>query len=140
MFLGNADQYLRTVFACLGILAIILLFSTCFYAWGPKLDSRNVFSVFSIVLRYIPYVLFILFCRVGIFLVLNPTAINDKNKILESLVSNSFAGILGVIPEIFILIVIIFEVLYEYLFKWIQKKVIESNKLARFFGFRKGRG
>lgn len=140
MFLGNTDQYLKTVFACLGILGIIILFSTCFYSWGPKLDARNIFSVFSIVFRYIPYVLFILFCRVGIFLVLNPTAINDKNKILESIVSNSFTGIIGVIPEIFILICVIFETLYEFLFKWIQKKVIENNKLARFFSFRKGKG
>lgn len=108
---------MRTVFACLGILGFIILFSTCFYAWGPKIDTKNFFSVLSIIFRVLPYVLFILFCRIGIFYVLDPTAINDNNKILQSLVSDSFVGFLGVIPEIFIIIVVVFEVLYEFLIK-----------------------
>lgn len=130
---------MRTVFACLVILGLIILLSTCFYTWGPKLDSRHIVSVLTLIFRFLPYVLFILFCRVGIFFVLNPTAINDENNILESLVSESFVGFIGVIPEIFILICIVLEVLYEILMKWFQKKAIESNKLARFFGWKKGK-
>jgi hypothetical protein len=75
------------IFACLGILGMIILFSTCFYAWGPKLDQKNFFSVFSIILRMVPYVLFILFCRVGVFVIMTPSAINDENGILSYLVS-----------------------------------------------------
>lgn len=78
---------MKTVFACLGILGIIIMFSTCFYTWGPKLDTKNFFSVPSLIFRVFPYILFILLCRVGIFFVLNPTAINDENAILESLIS-----------------------------------------------------
>ena len=65
--------------------------------------------------------------------------ISFENNILESLVSESFVGFIGVIPEIFILICIVLEVLYEILMKWFQKKAIESNKLARFFGWKKGK-
>jgi hypothetical protein len=34
----------------------------------------------------------------------------------------------------------VFEILYEIFMQWFQKKVIESNRLARFFGFKKGKG
>lgn len=122
------------------VLGLIILLSTCFYSWGPKLDTRHIISVLSLIFRVLPYVLFILFCRVGVFYILNPTAINDENNILELLISSSFVGLLGVIPELFILICIVFEILYEIFMQWFQKKVIDSNRLARFFGFKKGKG
>jgi hypothetical protein len=96
------------VFACLGILASTILLSTCFYAWVPKIDSKNFFSILSLTFRVVPYILFVLFCRVGIFYVLTPTAINDQNNILTELISKSFVGLIGVVPEIFILICVVF--------------------------------
>jgi hypothetical protein len=32
------------------------------------------------------------------------------------------------------------EVLYEMLLQWFHKKVVDSNRLARFFGYKKGKG
>lgn len=77
---------MSTIFACLEILGIIILLSSCFYAWNPKIDTKNFFSIFSVVFRILPYVLFILLCRIGIFYVFNPTVMHDENHILTSLV------------------------------------------------------
>lgn len=116
---------------------MIILISTCFYSWLPKLDNKNFMTIISVVLRVIPYMLFVLFCRVGIFFIMGPSAINDDNKILELLVSSSFAGLIGVIPEIFIGMCVLFEVGYEYLINWVEKKVMASSRLSRWFGLNK---
>jgi hypothetical protein len=77
IFLGNQDDYMEKIFASMGILSLILLFSTSLYAWGPKADSKNFFSLLSLIFRVTPYVLLVLICRIGIFLVLAPTLLND---------------------------------------------------------------
>lgn len=37
LFLKNDNGYFQQVFSTLGIFSLFLLFSSCFYAWGPKL-------------------------------------------------------------------------------------------------------
>jgi hypothetical protein len=100
------------IFATLGILSIFIFLSTCFYAWGHKIDMKKIFSIPSVILRFIPYVLLILICRVGIFMVISPTAINDETQIIPSIIEGSFIGFIGIIPEVFIAIVVIFEFLF----------------------------
>ena len=90
------------------ILGIVMLISSCLYAWSPKLDNKNFFSIISVIFRVVPYFLLILFCRVGIFFVFTPTAINDSKSILFSLITQSFIGLIGIIPEIFIGICVVF--------------------------------
>ena len=60
-----------------GVLAILVLLSSCYYAWGPKLDQKYFLSVPSIIFRLIPYVLLIIICRIGVFALFGPSAIND---------------------------------------------------------------
>jgi hypothetical protein len=87
----------------LGILSIILLLSTCFYAWGPKIDQKYISSIPSLLLRVVPFILFLLICRIGVFLLYSPTAINDKTQLIPAMISNSFQGFIGMIPEVFII-------------------------------------
>lgn len=104
LFLQNTSSYFQQVFSTLGVLALFLLFSSCFYAWGPKLDQKYFISVPSILFRIIPLILFLLICRIGVFTLFSPTAINDTTQMLPAIIKNSFQGFIGIIPEVFILI------------------------------------
>lgn len=107
LFLENSNDYFQQVFSTLGVLSIFLVASTCFYAWGPKLENKYFLSVPSILLRIIPLILLLLICRIGIFMLFSPTAINDTTKIIPAIMSGSFQGFIGIVPEIFILITVI---------------------------------
>lgn len=137
LFLQNNSGYLSKIFASLGILAILILLSTCFYAWGPKMDQKYFLSIPSIIFRLIPYILLIFICRVGVFMVYAPSAINDSSRMIPSIVTNSADGFFGIIPEMFILVTITTEVLIELFFLWCEKKASESDKLARLFNVRR---
>lgn len=80
------------------MLSIILVLSTCFYAWGPKLDQKYFISVPSILLRIIPLILLLLICRIGVFMLFSPTAINDTTQILPAIMKGSFQGFIGIVP------------------------------------------
>lgn len=67
LFMSNKNGYMLKVFSTLGILSIIMLISTCFYAWGPKFDFKYFLSVPSILFRFVPYILLFLICRIGVF-------------------------------------------------------------------------
>lgn len=137
LFLSNTSGYLSQIFASLGILALFVLFSSCFYAWGPKMDQKYFLSIPSIIFRIIPYILLILICRIGIFMVFGPSAINDSSHLLPTLISASADGFFGIIPEMFVLITVIAEVLIELFFVWCERKATESDKLARLFNVRR---
>lgn len=107
LFLMNTNGYLTNIFSSLGILSILVLLSTCYYAWGPKLDQKYFLSVPSILFRIIPYILLILICRIGVFMVFSPTAINDSSKMLPAIISGSADGFFGIIPEVFIVICVV---------------------------------
>ena len=104
LFLSNTNGYLQQVFSSLGVLAILVLLSSCYYAWGPKLDQKYFLSVPSIIFRLIPYVLLIIICRIGVFALFGPSAINDTTEVLPALISGSANGFFGIIPEVFIII------------------------------------
>lgn len=107
----NTNGYLTQVFSSLGVLAILILLSTCYYSWGPKLDQKYFLSVPSILFRIIPFVLFILICRIGVFTVFSPSALNDTSKILPAIIQGSSNGFFGIIPEVFVIITVATEVL-----------------------------
>lgn len=94
----HSDGYLSSIFASLGVLAILVFISTCYYAWGPKLDQKYFLSVPSILFRLIPYVLLILICRIGVFLIFAPSAINDSSEMLPAIIKGSADGFFGIIP------------------------------------------
>jgi hypothetical protein len=98
LFLQNTKGYFQQVFSTLGVMSILLVISSCFYAWGPKLDQKYFISVPSILLRIIPYLLLLLICRIGVFMLFSPTAINDSAKLLPAIMSNSFQGFIGIVP------------------------------------------
>ena len=98
LFLKNDDGYFQTVFATLGVFSILLFVSSCFHAWGPKLDNKYFISVASILFRIIPFILLLLICRVGVFFLYSPTAINDPTSIIPSIVTGSVIGFFGIIP------------------------------------------
>jgi hypothetical protein len=98
LFLMNSDGYLSSIFASLGVLAILVFLSSCYYAWGPKLDQKYFLSIPSILFRLIPYVLLILICRIGVFFVFSPSALNDSSQMLPAIVQGSADGFFGVIP------------------------------------------
>ena len=98
LFLSNIDGYFQQVFSTLGVLSIFLFLSTCFYAWGPKLDQKYFVSIPSIILRIIPFLLLLLICRIGVFMLFSPTAINDSTEILPAIIKGSFTGFIGIIP------------------------------------------
>jgi hypothetical protein len=137
LFLMNNSGYLSQIFASLGILAIFVLFSSCFYAWGPKMDQKYFLSIPSIIFRVIPYVLLILICRIGVFMLFTPSAINDSSHLLSTLIKASADGFFGIIPEMFIAITVVTEILIELFFLWCEKKATESDKLARLFNVRR---
>ncbi len=98
LFLSNSSGYLAKIFSSLGVLAILVLISSCFYSWGPKLDQKYFLSIPSILFRIIPYILLILICRIGVFSLFSPSAVNDSSKMLPALISGSANGFFGVIP------------------------------------------
>ena len=122
LFLENTDGYLQNIFASLGILAILGFISTCYYACGPKLDQKHCLSVPSIIFRIIPYVLLILICRIGVFLLYGPTGLNDDSEILPAIMEGTAVAVFGLIPEIFIIICVTVEVLLELFFYWCERK------------------
>lgn len=65
------------VFSSLCVLGILLTISGCFYAWVPKFDLKHFSTVPSIICRLIPYLLMFLICRIGVFKIFSPTALND---------------------------------------------------------------
>lgn len=133
----NENGYFEKVFSTLGIFSIMLFLSTCFYAWGPKLDNKYFISVASIIFRIIPFILFLLICRIGVFLLYSPTAINDQTEIIPSILAGSATGLFGIIPEIFILICIAVEALLELLMYWCESKASESDQLSKLFNIKK---
>lgn len=137
LFLSNPNGYFQQVFSTLGVLSIFLFLSTCFHAWGPKLDLKHFVSIPSIVFRIIPFVLLLLICRIGVFMLFSPTAINDSTEILPAIISGSFQGFIGIIPEFFILVCILVEVLIELFMYWCERKAAESDQLAKLFNVRK---
>ena len=130
-------KYFQQVFSTLGILSIILLLSSCFHAWGPKQDQKYISSIPSIIFRFVPFFLLFLICRIGVFMLFSPTAINDKTQLLPKILQNSFQGFIGIIPEFFIMICVVVEILIELLMYWCEKKTAESDRLARFFNIKK---
>ena len=98
LFLMKDNGYLTNVFSSLGILSILVFLSSCYYAWGPKLDHKYFLSIPSILFRIIPYILFILICRVGVFLLFSPTAINDTTGMIKAIITKSATGFFGIIP------------------------------------------
>lgn len=137
LFLKNDDGYFQTVFATLGIFSILLFLSSCFYAWGPKMDNKYFISVASILFRIIPFILLLLICRIGIFFLYSPTAINDPTAIIPSIMTGSVIGFFGIIPEIFILICIALEALIELLMYCCEKKAAESDQMSKLFNIKK---
>lgn len=119
------------------MLAVFLLLSSCYYAWGPKLDQKYFLSIPSILFRLIPYVLLIIVCRIGVFTLFSPSAINDSSKILPAIIKNSANGFFGIIPEVFILICVLTELLLELFFHWCERKAAESDRLAGLFNIHK---
>jgi hypothetical protein len=107
LFLMNTNGYLTQIFSSLGVLAILVLLSSCYYAWGPKLDQKYFLSIPSILFRLIPYVLLIVICRVGVFTLFGPSALNDSSEMLPAIVKNSADGFFGIIPEMFVTICVI---------------------------------
>lgn len=104
LFLENENGYLQKVFSSLGILSFILCVSGCFYAWGPKFDVKNFSTVPSILCRIVPYILLFLLCRIGVFSLFSPTALNDTTSIIPSIIVGSAKGFFGIIPEVFVMI------------------------------------
>jgi hypothetical protein len=98
LFLMNSGGYLTQVFSSLGVLAVLMLLSSCYYAWGPKLDHKYFLSIPSILFRIIPYILLILLCRVGVFTLFSPTALSDPSSIIPSIMSGSADAVFGFIP------------------------------------------
>lgn len=137
LFLSNTDGYFQQVFSTLGVLSIFLALSSCFYAWGPKLDQKHFLSIPSIIFRIIPYLLLLLICRIGVFMLFAPTAINDSTQILPAIISGSFTGFIGIIPEMFILLCLLMEILIELFMYWCERKAAESDQLAKLFNIRK---
>ena len=111
LFLSNPTGYLTAIFSSLGVLAILVLLSSCYYAWGPKLDQKYFLSIPSILFRLIPFVLLILICRIGVFTLFSPSAMNDSASILPTIIKGSADGFFGIIPEIFVMICVTTEVL-----------------------------
>jgi hypothetical protein len=70
-------------------------------------------------------------------MVFSPSAINDSSNMLPSIIKASSEGFFGIIPEMFIIVCVITEVLIELFFYWCELKARESDKLARFFNVRK---
>ncbi len=66
-----------------------------------------------------------------------PSAINDSSHLLPSLIKASADGFFGIIPEMFIAITVVTEILIELFFLWCEKKATESDKLARLFNVRR---
>lgn len=122
LFLSNTKSYFQQVFSTLGVLSIILLLSSCFYAWGPKVDQKYISSIPSILFRFVPFILLLLICRIGVFMLFSPTAINDTTQILPKILKGSFQGFIGIIPELFILICVAAELLIELFMYWCEKK------------------
>lgn len=114
----NTNGYLNQIFSSLGVLAILVFLSSCYYAWGPKLDQKYFLSIPSILFRLIPYILLILICRIGVFTVFAPSAINDSSQMLPAIITNSSNGFFGIIPEMFVLICVVTELLLELFFYW----------------------
>lgn len=98
LFLMNNNGYLSSIFASLGVLAILVFLSSCYYAWGPKLDQKYFLSIPSILFRLIPYVLLILVCRIGVFFIFSPSALNDSSQMLPAIIQGSADGFFGIIP------------------------------------------
>lgn len=98
LFLENQQGYFKQIFATLGILSFVLCVSACFYSWGPKLDQKYFTSVPSILLRIIPYILLILICRIGVFKLLSPTALDDPTGVISSIIGSSSVGFFGIVP------------------------------------------
>lgn len=86
------------VFSTLGVLAAILTISGCFYAWGPKFDMKYFLSVPSILCRLVPFILLFLMCRIGVFSLFSPTALNDSTEIINSILGSSSKGFFGIVP------------------------------------------
>jgi hypothetical protein len=107
LFLMNSAGYVNSIFASLGILAILVFLSSCYYAWGPKQDQKYFLSIPSILFRLIPYVLLILVCRIGVFFIFAPSAMNDTSQMLPAIIQGSSNGFFGIIPEMFVLICVL---------------------------------
>lgn len=60
-----------------------------YYATCTKSDVKNFFGVFSIVFRVVPWLAFLIICRIGVFKLYAPTAIQDPLTMLPSLLNNS---------------------------------------------------
>jgi hypothetical protein len=71
------------------------------------MDQKYFLSIPSIIFRIIPYILLIIICRIGIFMVYSPSAINDSSHLLPTLISASADGFFGIIPEMFVIITVI---------------------------------
>ena len=136
LFLSNTSGYIAKVFSSLGILSILVLLSSCYYAWGPKLDQKYFLSVASILFRIIPFLLLILICRIGVFSLFAPSAVNDSSGILPALMAGSASGLFGLLPEVFVVICVSTEVLLELFFYWCERKAADSDRLSRLFNLK----
>lgn len=122
LFLGNQGGYMLKVFSTLGVLSFILIISGCFYAWGPKFDFKYFTSVPSVLFRFVPYILVLLICRIGVFSLFSPTALNDSTSIITSILMKTSKGFFGIIPEVFVMICIAIEIVLELLLYYCEQK------------------
>ena len=71
------------------LFAILLFGSMLYYSLAVRKDVKNFFGVFSIVFRVVPWIAFLVVCRVGVFKLYAPTGINDPLGMLPSILNNS---------------------------------------------------
>lgn len=71
------------------LFSLLLYGSLLYYSLAVRKDVKNFFGVFSIVFRVVPWVAFLVICRIGVFQLYAPTAINDPLKMLASILNNS---------------------------------------------------
>lgn len=73
-------------------------------------------------------------CRIGIFAFFSPTAINDSAKLLPAILTGSSKGFFGLIPEIFVAICVITELLIDKAMNWLLNKKWNSSLLSKETG------
>lgn len=133
LFLRNQTGYMTKVFSTLGILSIILTISGCFYAFAPKFDYKYFLSVPSILFRFVPYILLLLICRIGVFSLFSPTALNDSTSIIASIITSTSKGFFGIVPEVFVGVCVAIEVVLELMLYYCEQKASQSDKLSKMF-------
>jgi hypothetical protein len=100
LILNNLPGFMGRVLPIIGLLGLLLAASNIVLITRVQEEDKTFLHPAGFLVRVLAYIAFLLLGRLGVFVLLGPTAINDPTEIILHALQYSYTGFIGFIPEL----------------------------------------